>query len=90
MFTMEFPVRGATKFKEPGVFEMFEENAEACKRMRAERWGQRAHIVAISGWGQDEDRRKSRNGGLDGQLLKPKERATLQRVIAEVEPHAGA
>lgn len=62
---------------------------EACKRMRAERWGQRARIIAISGWGQEEDRKKSREAGFDGHLVKPMERGTLERVIAEARPHAG-
>lgn len=63
---------------------------EACKRMRAEGWGQRARIVAVSGWGQEDDRNKSREAGFDGHMVKPIERGTLERVIAEAQPHVGA
>jgi PAS domain S-box-containing protein len=56
---------------------------EACKRMRAEHWGQRARIVAISGWGQEEDRKKSRDAGFDGHVVKPMDSATLKRQVAE-------
>jgi PAS domain S-box-containing protein len=62
---------------------------ETCRRMRAQRWGQRARIVAISGWGQEEDRKKSRDAGFDGHVVKPMERATLERLIVEVNQRSG-
>jgi CheY-like chemotaxis protein len=38
-------------------------------------------LVAVTGWGQDGDRQKSREAGFDHHLLKPLEFAELQRVI---------
>ncbi len=43
----------------------------ACKRIRATAWGQQAFIVAITGWGQDEDRQRTAEAGFDRHLVKP-------------------
>lgn len=40
-------------------------------------------ILALSGWGQEEDRRLSRAAGIDHHLLKPVELRTLIDVLAE-------
>src|SRR5690606_20857527 len=44
---------------------------EVCRRIRAESWGRHMIILAVSGWGQDDDRRKSREAGFDNHLVKP-------------------
>jgi len=58
---------------------------EACAAIRATEHGKRVHIIAVSGWGQDEDRKKSQDAGFDGHVVKPIERTTLERVIAEAK-----
>jgi two-component system CheB/CheR fusion protein len=50
---------------------------ETCRRMRTTDWGKNARIIALSGWGQEEDKRKSKAAGFDAHLVKPVERATL-------------
>jgi len=54
---------------------------ETCRRMRARGWGRDAKIIAVTGWGQDEDRRKSAAAGFDEHLVKPVDAETLARVI---------
>ena len=44
---------------------------EVCRRVRREPWGGGVLLIALTGWGQDEDRRKSREAGFDGHLVKP-------------------
>jgi PAS domain S-box-containing protein len=44
---------------------------EVCRQMRAQVWGQHIRMIALTGWGQDEDRRKSADAGFDGHLVKP-------------------
>lgn len=44
------------------------------------------YVVAVSGWGQEEDRKKSQDAGFDGHVVKPIERATLERVVADAMP----
>jgi CheY-like chemotaxis protein len=39
-------------------------------------------LVALTGWGQDEDRRRSREAGLDHHLVKPVEIEALTRLLA--------
>ena len=56
---------------------------EVCRRIRAEPWGGYMIILAVSGWGQDDDRRKSREAGFDNHLVKPVDYHTLLKLLAE-------
>jgi signal transduction histidine kinase len=53
------------------------DGCEVARRIRAESWGQSAVLVALTGWGQDVDRRRSREAGFDMHLVKPVDPATL-------------
>ena len=44
---------------------------EATRRIREQRADKRPLIVALTGWGQDEDRRRSAEAGFDAHLVKP-------------------
>ncbi|MEO8591247.1 MAG: ATP-binding protein [Flavobacteriales bacterium] len=55
----------------------------ACQHMRRTAWGSAALIVALSGWGQEEDRRKTAVSGFDHHLVKPIASVTLAALIAE-------
>jgi CheY-like chemotaxis protein len=54
---------------------------EATRRIRAEPWGNEMRIVALTGWGQDQARERSRAAGCDGHLVKPVEPADLATLI---------
>ena len=54
---------------------------EAARGIR-ERLGARVVLVALTGWGQDEDKRRSREAGFDHHLTKPPEPEVLERLIA--------
>jgi CheY-like chemotaxis protein len=54
---------------------------EAARRIRAA-MGSRIMLVALTGWGQDEDKRRSREAGFDHHLTKPPEPDMLDRLIA--------
>jgi CheY-like chemotaxis protein len=43
-------------------------------------------LVALTGRGQDEDRRRSHDAGFDFQLVKPVEPAALEKLLAIVPP----
>jgi CheY-like chemotaxis protein len=47
-------------------------------------------VVAMTGWGQDEDRRQSKEAGFDQLLVKPLEFATLTELLAQSGPNPGA
>jgi signal transduction histidine kinase len=44
---------------------------DACRRIREQPWGKHVLMIAITGWGQDVDRRKSQEAGFDHHLVKP-------------------
>jgi CheY-like chemotaxis protein len=44
---------------------------ETAARLRAQPWGGEIPLVALTGWGQEEDRRRSRAAGFDRHLVKP-------------------
>jgi two-component system, chemotaxis family, CheB/CheR fusion protein len=48
----------------------------------------RVVLVAVTGWGQDEDRRRSRQAGFDHHLVKPLDPELLDRVLASVVRNA--
>jgi signal transduction histidine kinase len=53
------------------------DGCEVARRIRLEDWGRGAVLVALTGWGQDVDRRRSREAGFDMHLVKPVDPATL-------------
>ena len=61
---------------------------EVARRIRERPWGKNLVLVALTGWGQDEDRLKSREAGFDGHILKPVDPEALTRLLAEC-PAAG-
>ena len=56
---------------------------EACRRIREQPWGRNMVLVALTGWGQEEDRQKSREAGFDGHIVKPVDHAALTKLLAE-------
>jgi PAS domain S-box-containing protein len=55
---------------------------ETCRRLRATAWGRDAVVVAVTGWGQEDDRERSREAGFDHHMTKPVEPESLQRLLA--------
>ena len=58
---------------------------DACRRIREQPWSKGMVIVALTGWGQDEDRRRSQEAGFDHHLVKPVDAAEIIRLLAEAE-----
>jgi PAS domain S-box-containing protein len=59
---------------------------DACRRFREQPWGKDAVIVALTGWGQEEDKRRSQEAGFDSHLVKPVEPAALEKLLAGLKP----
>ncbi len=59
---------------------------DACRRIRAEAWGKGMVLVAMTGWGQDEDRRRTVEAGFDTHLVKPVDPTALTALLAEKQP----
>jgi PAS domain S-box-containing protein len=56
---------------------------DVAKRIRASE-SKRTVLIAITGWGQEEDKRRSAAAGFDHHLTKPVDIATLDKIIAEL------
>lgn len=65
---------------------------EAAKRMRQTAWGSRAKLVAVTGWGQPSDRKKTADAGFDGHLVKPVDLDVVLELVelVEREPPVGS
>jgi signal transduction histidine kinase/ActR/RegA family two-component response regulator len=57
---------------------------EVCRRLRAEPWGKDLMLVALTGWGQEEDRHRSNDAGFDAHLVKPVDHDALLKLLASV------
>jgi CheY-like chemotaxis protein len=59
---------------------------EVARRIRQEARYRDMLLVALTGWGQEEDRRRSREAGFDQHLVKPVAVEALQAVLAALRP----
>jgi PAS domain S-box-containing protein len=55
---------------------------EVARRLRAMKPHQAIRIVAVTGWGQEADKQKSRAAGIDVHLVKPVDAAELRSALA--------
>jgi CheY-like chemotaxis protein len=58
---------------------------EAARRIRQQPWGKTAVLVAVTGWGQEEDRRRSQEAGFNLHMIKPVEPAALEKLLAGLQ-----
>jgi CheY-like chemotaxis protein len=55
---------------------------DVCRAIRAEPWGRKITMIALTGWGQEQDRQRSAAAGFDHHLVKPVDPAALSRLLA--------
>lgn len=56
---------------------------QVCREIRKQAWGGSIFIIAITGWGQESDRRLSREAGFDEHLIKPVDVSKLVDIIEQ-------
>jgi two-component system CheB/CheR fusion protein len=56
---------------------------EVARRLRQEPGLEKVVLVALTGWGQEEDRRRSREAGFDRHFIKPVEPDVLHRFLGD-------
>ncbi|VTT96645.1 pas pac sensor hybrid histidine kinase : PAS/PAC sensor hybrid histidine kinase OS=Haliangium ochraceum (strain DSM 14365 / JCM 11303 / SMP-2) GN=Hoch_3141 PE=4 SV=1: GAF_2: HisKA: HATPase_c: Response_reg: PAS_9: HisKA: HATPase_c: Response_reg [Gemmataceae bacterium] len=59
---------------------------DAARRIRARPWGRSVVLVALTGWGQDDDRRRTAEAGFDHHLVKPVEPQVVLGLLAGLTP----
>src|SRR5829696_107617 len=57
---------------------------EVAQRIRGNDWGRSMFLIAVTGWGQDEDRQRSSEVGLNVHMVKPVEPAALERLLSDL------
>jgi PAS domain S-box-containing protein len=61
---------------------------EVCQRLRERPWAEQLMIVALTGWGQEEDRQRSLDAGFDNHMVKPVDHNHLTRLLASFPARA--
>lgn len=56
---------------------------EVCRRIRQQPWGKGIVLIALTGWGQDEDRRTTEAVGFNAHLVKPVDHLELKKLLSE-------
>jgi two-component system, chemotaxis family, CheB/CheR fusion protein len=54
---------------------------EVARRMRLEAWGRNAALIALTGWGQEQDKQAAKAAGFDEHLTKPVDPDDVERVL---------
>jgi len=57
---------------------------EATQRIRKQPWGEQIIIIALTGWGQDADRERSREARCDAHLVKPVSLSDLSELLNSI------
>lgn len=58
---------------------------EVAGRLRNESWGRNTVLVALTGWGQHDDRRRSAEAGFNHHLVKPLELNSLSEALSNLK-----
>ena len=60
---------------------------EAARQIRQQPWGEKALLAALTGWGQEDDRRRAIEAGFDHHFTKPIDPAALEFLLKGYEHH---
>jgi DNA-binding response OmpR family regulator len=63
---------------------------DVARWVRRQPWGAGVKLIALTGWGQDEDRRRTREAGFDLHLTKPVDPDQLVAMLDDDEAHREA
>jgi signal transduction histidine kinase/ActR/RegA family two-component response regulator len=59
---------------------------EVARKIREEPWGRDMVLIAVTGWGQEEDKQRSKEAGFDRHMVKPVDPAALTELLASFDP----
>jgi PAS domain S-box-containing protein len=59
---------------------------DAARQIRGQDWSAGTMLVALTGWGQEDDKRRATEAGFDRHFTKPVNPADLEKLIAEARP----
>ena len=62
---------------------------EVARQIRERPQGKEALLIAVTGWGQEDDRNRSREAGFDAHIVKPVDHAQLTKLLASLPSRVG-
>jgi len=62
---------------------------EVCRNIRATEWGKHMVVIALTGWGNEDDYHRTADAGFSGHLVKPIDYATLTKLLSDVGDSTG-
>lgn len=57
---------------------------DVCHYLRQQSWGGKVIIAVLTGWGQDEDKRRSEEAGFNHHLVKPVDPNDLEKLLEDL------
>jgi PAS domain S-box-containing protein len=57
---------------------------ETARLIRKQPWGKDMVLIALTGWGQNEDRRRSKDAGFNHHLVKPADPAVVEKLLSTI------
>jgi len=57
---------------------------EAARAIRGQEWGQGIYLIALTGWGQESDRRRTQAAGFNDHLTKPLNYDALKKILVQL------
>jgi PAS domain S-box-containing protein len=63
---------------------------EVARKIREQPSGKDVLLIAVTGWGQENDRSRSREAGFDAHLVKPVDHAELMKILSSIPSRIGA
>jgi CheY-like chemotaxis protein len=61
---------------------------EACRRIREQPWGREIYLIALTGWAQEEDRRRTEEAGFNYHIAKPIDLDVFLKLLASLPAEA--
>jgi signal transduction histidine kinase len=58
---------------------------EAARQIRKEPWGREMFLIAVTGWGQEQDKRRAAEAGFDLHMVKPVDPVALESLLARLK-----
>ncbi len=62
---------------------------EVCRQIRQQAWAAKTILVAVTGWGQDRDKRQAQEAGFDHHMVKPVDLQALMKLLAGLDTAKG-
>jgi PAS domain S-box-containing protein len=62
---------------------------DACRRIRQQPWGLGMSLIALTGWGQEDDRHRTEEAGFNHHMVKPVDPGELMQVLASLLQNKG-